>query len=89
MFERWFLSHPHSVGESYFGHLRAALGFAGLLFVAAMACLIHALLPILFERTASRTVTQLNERMMRRGQRAPAQIDDGASFSSPLARFDA
>jgi Family of unknown function (DUF6356) len=66
MFERLFLAHPHSVGEGYAAHFRAASAFAGLLLLAAMACLIHAIFPSLFERTASRTVTRLHERMTKR-----------------------
>ncbi|HYM17719.1 MAG TPA: DUF6356 family protein [Micropepsaceae bacterium] len=66
MVERWFLAHPHSVGESYFAHLRAAAGFSGLLFLAAIACLVHALMPSLFERSASTIVMRLNDRMRRR-----------------------
>ncbi|TDT77116.1 hypothetical protein BDE40_0395 [Litoreibacter halocynthiae] len=52
-------SHPASVGESYFGHMRFALRFAGLLFAAAGAALVHAVLPALFERTASQMIRRL------------------------------
>jgi hypothetical protein len=87
MFERWFLAHPHSVGESYAAHLRAAASFAGLLFLASAACLIHAVFPFLFERTASRTVMRLHERMTRRT--APLERRDPASFATPLVGSDA
>lgn len=66
------LDHPASVGESYFGHLRFALGFAGLLMAAAGAALIHAVLPCAFPTTASRIVARLNARITGRGA-APAQ----------------
>lgn len=56
-----FQSHPASVGESYFGHMRFALRFAGKLFQAAGAALVHAVIPPLCETTASRIVTELND----------------------------
>ncbi len=67
MFARLFLAHPHSVDESYLAHARFAGGFAGQLALAAMAALIHALLPFLFEKTASRIVARLYERTHNRG----------------------
>ncbi|MEL6372620.1 MAG: DUF6356 family protein [Pseudomonadota bacterium] len=62
MFSRLFLNHPRAVGESYFEHMAFAGWFAGKLFVAAGAALVHALVPCLFERTASRAIAQLYER---------------------------
>ncbi|MEM7471567.1 MAG: DUF6356 family protein [Pseudomonadota bacterium] len=56
-----FRAHPASVGESYFGHLRFALGFAGKLFLAAGAALLHAFIPPLCETSASRAVKELSE----------------------------
>lgn len=52
-------THPASVGESYFGHMRFALRFAGLLFAAGGAALVHALLPAMFETTASRMILRM------------------------------
>jgi len=63
-----FVSHPRSVGESYTGHLAFAARFAALLFAAGAAALIHALLPFLFERTASRIVADLYARTHNRGR---------------------
>lgn len=54
-----FRSHPASVGETYFGHMAFALRFAVLLLSAGGAALIHALVPPLFETTASRIVRAL------------------------------
>lgn len=61
-----FIEHPSSVNESYLQHMRFALGFAGLLAVAACAALIHALVPALCKSTASRIITHLNDRMTNR-----------------------
>jgi hypothetical protein len=44
-----------------------ALSFAGVLALATLACLAHALFPFMCERTGSRMVRQLNERLSARG----------------------
>ena len=64
---RLFTDHPASVGETYLGHLAFAGWFASRLFLAGFAALAHALLPFLFERTASRIVRELYERTHNRG----------------------
>lgn len=68
MFQRLFLSHPRRVGESYGGHFLFALWFASRLALAAGAALLHALVPALCERTASRIVGELYERTHNRGR---------------------
>jgi hypothetical protein len=65
-FIRGFQDHPASVDESYFGHMRFALGFAGTLFAAGGAALIHALIPPLFETTASRKIKDLHAKIISR-----------------------
>jgi len=62
-----FLSHPRSVEESYFEHLAFAARFSALLFAAAAVALVHAILPFMFERTASRIVAKLYARTHNRG----------------------
>ncbi|MGY4624343.1 DUF6356 family protein [Bradyrhizobium sp. USDA 4486] len=64
---RLFLSHPQSVDESYGEHFLFALGFAARLFGAALVALVHAVIPCLFETTASRMIGQMHERIARRG----------------------
>ncbi len=59
-----FTDHPSSVGEGYFEHMGQATSFALPLFVAAFACLMHAFLPFLFEKTGSRIITGLYDRMV-------------------------
>jgi hypothetical protein len=59
-----FTEHPASVGETYGGHARSALSFAGPLLLAACACAVHAVLPFLVKTTGSRIVTRLHERMV-------------------------
>lgn len=65
---RLFTSHPASVGETYFGHMAFAAWFSSRLFMAAFAALIHALLPFLFDSTASRIIRELYERTHNRGR---------------------
>ena len=62
-----FTAHPASVDESFGEHFLFALKFSGLLFLAAGAALAHALLPFLFEKTASKIVTKLYARTHNRG----------------------
>ena len=59
MFGRLFLDHPRSVDESYFEHLLFAGGFALRLLGAAVAALVHALVPCLFEKTASNMIAKM------------------------------
>ncbi|TFL20128.1 DUF6356 family protein [Jannaschia formosa] len=61
-----FRDHPASVDETYFGHMRFALGFAGALFLAGGAALVHAFVPPLFETTASRKIRALHARIHNR-----------------------
>lgn len=65
-FLRGFVDHPASVGETYFQHMRFAGGFGFVLLAAAMAAFVHALIPPLFETTASRLIKSLNQRMQER-----------------------
>ena len=57
---RLFLSHPQTVDESYGEHFVFALGFALRLFGAGLAALVHAIIPCLFEATASRMILSHN-----------------------------
>jgi hypothetical protein len=59
-----FTAHPASVGETYAEHFASATSFAAQLFLAAAACLVHACLPFLFEKTASGILRRLHERMV-------------------------
>ncbi|MGB3502056.1 MAG: DUF6356 family protein [Mesorhizobium sp.] len=63
---RLFTSHPETVGESYFGHMAFAAWFSTRLLMAAGAALVHAVLPFMFETTASRIVRELYERTNKR-----------------------
>ncbi|MFK7744110.1 MAG: DUF6356 family protein [Roseobacter sp.] len=63
---RAFTDHPASVNETYIEHALFAGRFAVLLLAAAGAALIHAVIPPLFQTTASKIITKLNAQMQAR-----------------------
>ncbi len=65
-FLRGFIDHPASVNETYLQHARFAAGFAITLFAAGTAALIHAIIPPLFETTASKLIKNLYAKMQAR-----------------------
>ena len=71
---RAFVKHPESVGESYGEHFVMAGSFGLRMAFAGLACMVHALLPFLFEHTASRCIHQLHGRM---AARRPAGLPSG------------
>jgi hypothetical protein len=71
MLQGWFIEHPRKLNESYFQHQRTAIRLAAALFRAGTLCLIHALVPALFEHAASQSVTALHQKMSSRA-REPA-----------------
>jgi hypothetical protein len=79
LIDRWFAEHPRSVGESYAVHFLAAVRFALAMLAGGLACLVHALVPALFERTGSRTVKRLYADMVARqpGMARPAFEEPG------------
>ena len=68
IFYRIFLSHPHSVNERYFQHLRFAIWVASKLIWAGIAAFIHALIPAWHEKTASKIIIELSELVQPRQQ---------------------
>ncbi len=71
MFDSLFLAHPREMGESYAAHQRMALGFSLSLFAAACACFVHALVPGLFQTTASRRIASLHACMIVNRRKQP------------------
>ncbi len=69
MIRRIFLDHPAEVNESYTEHMRFAFGFAGLMLLAGLAAMVHAVIPCLCRRTAGRIVQRLATRMAHRAPR--------------------
>ncbi len=81
-----FTEHPRSVGETYLQHLGVA-GRCGLsMMVAGFACVIHALLPFLFQNTASDCLTRLHERMVTKRSRLRQMAASSTSLGAPSSR---
>lgn len=59
-----FTKHPNSVGESYFEHLFAALGFGFNMICSGFACILHGIFPFIYIKTGSNTITQLHNNMV-------------------------
>lgn len=67
MIRQLFLNHPSSVDETYGEHAAFAGRFALRLFLASCAAAVHAIVPCLFEKTASRIVADLYAKTHNRG----------------------
>lgn len=61
--------HLNEVDETYLEHMNNAFSFAGHLLIGAIVCTIHAILPFLFETSASRRICYLHERMVKSRKR--------------------
>jgi hypothetical protein len=85
MFERLFIAHPRSVGETYWQHAETAGYFGVSMLTGGIACLIHAIFPTLFMRTASDTIKRLYGEMK---SRQPAFADQPPSFATSDWRLE-
>ncbi len=61
-----FTAHPASLNESYGQHFWQAVGYSFKLWGAGTACLIHAIFPFLFAKTASNCLIHLTTDLIRR-----------------------
>ena len=68
----FFVKHPRSLGETWFEHFSTAVAFGAHMIAGGLACIVHAICPALFERTASRTVAALYTQMVTRRRRQPS-----------------
>ncbi len=89
MLDRWILDHPRSINESYLEHQAHALKFSGSLIMAGLACFAHALVPGLFERTASGIVAKLNDEMIAHRKRSEAPSPRAVTPLPLFSRSDA
>ena len=80
MIDRLFHAHPRSVGESYAEHAATAAGFGFRMILGGAACVVHAIFPNLFARTASDTVKNLYAQMK---ARQPAFSQERPAFQQP------
>jgi hypothetical protein len=72
--DKLFAEHPKAIGETYTEHASHAAFIGSRMLLAGIACLVHALIPGLFVRTASNTVDAIIALMNKR----EAQSDPGA-----------
>lgn len=63
MIAKLFIDHPRAIGETYGQHARTAFSFGWRMTVGGVACMVHAIVPGIFVKTASRTVVQLDAEM--------------------------
>jgi Family of unknown function (DUF6356) len=61
--------HLAEVDESYAEHCGKAAGFGFRMIGGGLACLVHAILPFLFERAGSETVKRLNATLAKRADK--------------------
>ena len=60
-FFKLFFDHPHSINESYLGHMTAAGYYGFKMIFAGFACLIHSVFPFIFESSASDCAKEINK----------------------------
>lgn len=64
--DRLLRAHPRTVGETYREHAGIAGRFGATMVAGGLRCLIHAVVPAVFERSASDCVAKLNGELDRR-----------------------
>lgn len=64
--DRLLLAHPRTVGETYWEHAGIASRFGRTMIVGGIKCVLHAIIPSVYERAASDCVTKLNDELTRR-----------------------
>jgi hypothetical protein len=68
--------HLDEAGETYTQHLGVALGISIKLAKASAACAVHAVIPALCTKTASRTIAELHAMIAKRSELARRQASD-------------
>lgn len=71
-----FTAHPRKVNETYVEHFFIAARIGLQMVGAGLACLIHAVFPFWFERTASETIFKLVAMFAARRDKAAAKQGD-------------
>lgn len=66
MMKKIFTEHPHSIGESYSQHFKAAFSFGFNMLLGGMACVIHAFFPNFFEKTGSNILLKMTQQFIKR-----------------------
>ena len=66
LIDHLLFAHPRTVGETYVEHAGIAGRFGATMVAGGVKCLIHAVVPSVFERSASECVARLNGELTRR-----------------------
>ena len=61
-----FTDHPHSIGETYFIHLKFSCFFCLNMMAAGLACMVHGIFPFLFKTTGSDLLIKMMHRIVER-----------------------
>jgi hypothetical protein len=77
--------HPREIGESYAEHAGHAIYIGTRMIAAGLACLVHAMLPGLFVRTATRSVADIQDLMAFRSGRSSG-ASGGLEATAPKSR---
>ena len=75
MITRLFTEHPRSVNESYFRHLACACSYGLRMIGAGFACIVHGLLPFLFQDTGSKAIRALHSEITDRKAGGEPSLD--------------
>jgi len=70
-----FTKHPASVGQTWAQHGRFALSISWTLTLAALAAVVHAVVPALYKTTASRAVDRLHAKIHARRDAVAGMTD--------------
>jgi len=76
--KKLFTAHPHSVGETYFGHFYYAVTSGLTMLVAGVVIIIHGIFPFLFKKMGSTLLLKLMTNYVQRMQR----VDDRVLYLS-------
>jgi len=77
-----FTKHPATVGETYSQHLASSLSFSAEMILGGFACLAHAIVPSLFEKTGSNAIRRLHVRMVTHRDRTGPSKATGEKWPS-------
>jgi hypothetical protein len=74
--DRIFLSHPRTVGESYWEHFRVAGSFGVAMIGGGLKAMVHAVFPNAYETAGSDTIRRLHTIMVeKRGAKRDATME--------------
>jgi len=61
-----FTKHPHSVGETYFEHMKKAIKYGLRIQLISLIIFVHATFPFLFEHDAGDEIEKINKELQYR-----------------------